>query len=110
MGYAAMASRAASDMVYAWPGAVVSAVTAPIAVQLTMADQFAGCEDPIARRAELEEKYKNDVADGVHAAVKGYVDDVIEPSETRQLIAAALEMLAGKRDSKPAKKHGNMPL
>lgn len=110
MGYAALASRAASDMVYAWPGAVVSAVTAPIAVQLTMADQFAGADDPIARRAELEEKYKNDVADGVHAAVKGYVDDVIEPSETRQLVAAALEMLAGKRDSKPAKKHGNMPL
>jgi len=52
----------------------------------------------------------DDVADGVNAAKQGYVDDVIEPSQTRQMLAAALEMLAGKRESKPAKKHGNMPL
>ena len=64
----------------------------------------------IARRAELEEKYKNDVADGVHAAVKGYVDDVIEPDSTRPRIIAALEMLSSKRDSRPAKKHGNLPV
>ena len=110
MAYAAMASRAASDVVYAWPGSVISAVTPKIAVQLTQADQLKGAEDPYAAREELERKYMEDVADGVNAARQGYVDDVIEPAQTRQMIAAALEMLAGKREGRPAKKHGNMPL
>jgi len=110
MAYASMASRAAADVVYAWPGAVVSAVTPKIAVQLNWADEMKDAEDPFAKRAELEAKYMDDVADGVNAAKQGYVDDVIEPSQTRQMLAAALEMLAGKRESKPAKKHGNMPL
>ena len=110
MAYAAMASRAASDMVYAWPGAVISAVTPKIAVQLNCADELKGADDPFAKRAELEEKYMADVADGVNAAKAGYVDDVIEPAQTRQILASALEMLSGKREAKPAKKHGNMPL
>lgn len=110
MGYAALASRASSDVVYAWPGAVISAVTPKIAVQLSSADALKDAEDPYAKRAELENQYMDDVADGVNAAKMGYVDDVIEPVQTRQMIAAALEMLAGKRESKPAKKHGNMPL
>ena len=110
MAYAALASRAACDMVYAWPGAVISAVTPKIAVQLNCADELKGADDPYAKRAELEEKYMADVADGVNAAAKGYVDDVIEPAQTRQILASALEMLSGKREAKPAKKHGNMPL
>ena len=110
MGYAAMASKAAADVVYAWPGAVISAVSPAIAVQLESADKLQGAEDPAQTRAELEQAYMDDVADGVNAAVKGYVDDVIEPSQTRQMIAAALEMLSGKRENKPARKHGNMPL
>ena len=108
--YAAMASRAAADAVYAWPGAVISAVTPKIAVQLNCEAELKTADDPQAKRAELEEKYMADVADGVNAAVKGYVDDVIEPAQTRQILAAALEMLSGKRENKPAKKHGNMPL
>ena len=110
MAYAAMASRAASDMVYAWPGAVISAVTPKIAVQLNYEEELKTADDPAAKRAELEEKYMSDIADGVNAARKGYVDDVIEPAQTRQALAAALEMLSGKRESQPAKKHGNMPL
>ena len=110
MGYAALASRASADVVYAWPGAVISAVTPKIAVQLNSADELKGADDPYAKRAELENRYMDDVADGVNAAKLGYVDDVIEPAQTRQMIAAALEMLEGKRESKPAKKHGNMPL
>lgn len=110
MGYAALASRAAADVVYAWPGACVSAVTPKIAVQLSCEDELKTADDPITKRAELEQKYIEDVADGVHAAEQGYVDDVIEPALTRQMVAAALEMLSGKRESRPAKKHGNMPL
>ena len=110
MGYSAMASRASADMVYAWPGAVISSVSAPIAAQLLFADQMDGADDPFQKRAELEQKYADDVADGVNAAKLGYVDDVIEPATTRQMIGAALEMLAGKREAKVAKKHGNLPL
>lgn len=110
MSYAAMASRAASDMVYAWPGAVISAVTPKIAVQLSYEGELRSAEDPYAKREELENRYMDDVADGINAAKLGYVDDVIEPARTRQMIAAALEMLAGKRESRPAKKHGNIPL
>ena len=110
MGYAALASRASADVVYAWPGAVISAVTPKIAVQLNSADELKGADDPYAKRAELEIRYMDDVADGVNAAKLGYVDDVIEPVQTRQMIAAALEMLSGKRENGPARKHGNMPL
>ena len=110
MGYAARASRTAADVVYAWPGACISAITLKIAAQLNYADEMKDAEDPFAKRAELEARYVEEVADGVNAAQQGYVDDVIEPALTRQMIAAALEMLAGKRESKPAKKHGNMPL
>jgi len=85
-------------------------VTAKIAVQMNCADELKGAADPLAKRAELEEKYMADVADGVNAARAGYVDDVIEPAQTRQILASALEMLSGKREAKPAKKHGNMPL
>ncbi len=110
MSYTALASRAASDVVYAWPGAVVSAVTPKIAAQLNYESELKSAEDPYSKREELEKRYMDEVADGVHAAVKGYVDDVIEPAQTRQMIAAALEMLSGKRESNPARKHGNMPL
>lgn len=110
MSYAALASRAASDVVYAWPGAVVSAVTPKIAAQLNYEDELKSAEDPYSKREELEKRYMDDVADGVHAAAKGYVDDVIEPAQTRQMLAAALEMLSGKREVNPARKHGNMPL
>ena len=79
-------------------------------MQLSCEDELKTADDPITKRAELEQKYIEDVADGVHAAEQGYVDDVIEPALTRQMVAAALEMLSGKRESRPAKKHGNMPL
>ncbi len=110
MSYASMASKAVMDMVYAWPGAVISAVTTPIATQMLLGDEMTGADDPIAKRKELEEKYAADIADGVNAAKNGYVDDVIEPADTRKVLALALEMLSSKRESAVAKKHGNLPL
>ena len=106
----ALASRAASDVIYAWPGAVISPVTAKVAAQLYGEKELHEAANPDAARAKLEEDYQNNVADGVNAALQGNVDDVIEPALTRQMIAAALEMLSGKRESKPARKHGNLPL
>ncbi len=110
LSYAATASKAVMDMVYAWPGAVISAVTTPIATQMLLGDEMTGADDPLAKRAELEAKYASDIADGVNAAKNGYVDDVIEPADTRKILYAALEMLANKRESSIAKKHGNLPL
>ena len=71
MSYAALASRAVSDMVYAWPGSVFSPVSAPIAAQLLYADEMKAAEDPYAKRAELEQRYMDDVADAVNAAKSG---------------------------------------
>ena len=70
-----------------WPGSVFSPVTATIAAQLLYADEMKAAEDPYAKRAELEQRYMEDVADAVNAAKQGYVDDVIEPSATRQISA-----------------------
>lgn len=105
-----MASHAASDVIYAWPGAVISPIAAAAAVQIYNEKELHDAADPIAARAALEEKYQTEVADGINAALQGNIDDVIEPAATRQMLAAALEMLAGKRETKAARKHGNLPL
>ncbi|MCB0028411.1 MAG: methylmalonyl-CoA carboxyltransferase, partial [Anaerolineales bacterium] len=67
-------------------------------------------EDPVARKAELVEQYREQFANPYLAAQRGYVDDVIIPSETRPRLINALNMLQNKRDNNPPKKHGNMPL
>ena len=108
--YMAMASRPANDVIYAWPGAMVSPLDVPAAVQVLMSDKLSNIDDPKQERAKLEQDYQDNQADGINAAKLGYVDDVIEPAQTRQMIAAALEMLSAKRDARLPKKHGNLPL
>jgi propionyl-CoA carboxylase beta chain len=71
---------------------------------------LAAAEDPIARKAELVQQYKEDFANPYVAAAHGQIDDVIEPSETRPRLINALEMLRNKRDHNPPRKHGNIPL
>ena len=105
-----LAARSAADMVYAWPGSVIAPLTVKAAVQVLMPGKLAGSAEALKKREELEKDYQQNVADGVNAAKMGYVDDVIEPSQTRQMLAAALEMLSSKRDSRLPKKHGNLPL
>ena len=109
-GYMVLASREAADMVYAWPGSVIAPLAAPAAVQVFMRERLKGASDPQAVRAQLEQEYQDEYADGLSAAKLGYVDDVIEPSATRQMLASALEMLASKREEHLPKKHGNLPL
>ena len=104
--YVAMGGETNADITYAWPGSVISALTPEAAVQVLYAEQL---KQGIARE-ELEARFVSEVADGVVAARDGMVDDVIEPSQTRKYVIAALELLASKRDSNPPKKHGNMPL
>lgn len=109
--YVAMGGKSNADVIYAWPGAVISALTPEAAVQVLYTDDLKADKKPaLQSRAELEAKFAADVADGVAAAAAGMVDDVIDPAETRKYVIAALEMLSSKRESNPPKKHGNLPL
>ena len=109
--YVAMGGKANADVTYAWPGAVISALTPAAAVQVLYTDELKADKKPaLESRAELEAKFAADVADGVAAAQAGMIDDVIDPAETRKYVIAALEMLSSKRDSNPPKKHGNLPM
>ena len=104
--YIAMGGKANADMTFAWPGAVISALTPDAAVQVVWTERLKAGED----RAALEAEYASEAADGVAAARDGMIDDVIDPAETRKYVIAALEMLSAKRDSNPPRKHGNLPL
>lgn len=109
--YVAMAGKANADISYAWPGSVISALTPEAAVQVLYEDELISDKKPaLETRHELEVKYATEVTDGGSAASKGFLDDVIVPSDTRKYVIAALEMLASKRETVPPKKHGNMPL
>ena len=109
--YISMAGKGSADMTYAWPGAVISAVTPEAAVQVLYTKELKeGKEPALETRTKLEKQFAEDVADGIAAAQAGMIDDVCDPAETRKLVIAALEMLSSKRESNPPKKHGNLPL
>ncbi len=104
--YAAMGSRGlGADMVLAWPKAVIAPMDADAAVYVLQRDAIKDGQDV----EELKAAYQKD-NDGFAAAKAGLVDDVIEPAATRQMVAAALEMLLGKREVALPKKHANLPL
>jgi len=109
--YVAMGGKANADVCYAWPEAVISALTPEAAVQVLYKKEIAESEGPaLEARQKLAQEYAANVADGVAAAKTGMIDDVCDPKETRKLLIAAIEMLSSKRDSNPPKKHGNLPL
>jgi propionyl-CoA carboxylase beta chain len=98
------------DMNFAWPTAEIAVMGAEGAVNVISRDAIAGAADPDAERARLVEAYRADFANPYIAAARGYVDDVIRPSETRPRLIRALALLADKHDTNPRKKHGNIPL
>ncbi len=98
------------DANYAWPTAEIAVMAAEGAVPLIFREQIEKADDPAAERARLVEEYRSKLANPYVAAARGYVDDVIEPRQTRRRLIAALEVLRTKRDSNPRKKHGNIPL
>ncbi|MDR0397384.1 MAG: carboxyl transferase [Oscillospiraceae bacterium] len=109
--YAAFGGRASADALYAWPGSVISPITPEAAVAVFKKDELDAAADNVdAKRASLADAYARDTADGLNAAKLGLVDDVIDPADTRRMLISALEMLQGKRDQNPPKKHGNLPL
>lgn len=109
--YIAMNSKhLGADMVLAWPTAEIAVMGPDGAANIIFKKEIGLAEDPITFRQEKIEEYRDKFSNPFVAAARGYVDDVIVPAETRQRIASALDMLAGKRESRPTKKHGNIPL
>ena len=98
------------DWNVAWPGAEIAVMGPEGAVNILYRAELAAATDPEARRHELVREYVERFANPYVAAARGYLDDVIEPHETRPRLIAALRSLAGKRDANPRKKHGNIPL
>ena len=94
----------------AWPTAELAVMGPEGAVNIIFRKELGEAEDPTARKIELVKDYRDKFANPYVAAARGYIDDVIEPRETRPRLINALEMLSNKRDSNPAKKHGNIPL
>jgi propionyl-CoA carboxylase beta chain len=98
------------DLNFAWPTAEIAVMGAEGAVNIIFRDDIAAAEDPDAERARLVAEYEARFANPYIAAARGYVDEVILPSETRARVVDALAMLEGKRQPVPARKHGNIPL
>jgi len=94
----------------AWPSAEIAVMGPEGAVNIVFRKELAAARDPEAERARLVQEYRDKFANPYIAAGRGYVDDVIEPRETRPRLISALEMLRNKRDTNPPKKHGNIPL
>jgi len=106
-----MNSRAIrADVVFAWPTAEIAVMGAQGAVNVIHRRALAAADDPEAARAELVAEYEQKFNNPYVAAENGLVDDVIEPRETRPRLIRALDMLRDKRETLPAKKHGNIPL
>ncbi|GAA4315900.1 acyl-CoA carboxylase subunit beta [Klenkia terrae] len=99
-----------ADVNLAWPTAQIAVVGAQGAVGILYRRELADAENPDERRAELIAEYEDTLANPYIAADRGYVDAVILPSHTRIQVAKALRVLANKRQTLPAKKHGNIPL
>jgi propionyl-CoA carboxylase beta chain len=98
------------DINLAWPTAEIAVMGPKGAVEVLFRREIAAAEDPAAATAEREQQYREQFANPYIAASRGYIDDVIDPRETRPRLISALDMLRTKRDSNPPRKHGNIPL
>lgn len=109
--YLAMCSQElGADMVFAWPTAEIAVMGSEAAVKILYRKEIDKAEDSAARAAELAQEYRDEFASPYEAASNFYITDVIEPSETRAAVALALRKTLNKRELRPSKKHGNMPL
>ncbi len=109
--YIAMCSKGlGADRVVAWPTAEIAVMGAEGAAEIVFRREIDGAEDKVARRKELVDEYRETFSNPYVAAGRRLVDDIIEPAETRRYLARALESLHGKRELRPQKKHGLIPL
>lgn len=109
--YVVMSSKyIGTDITYAWPSAEIAVMGADGAANILHGRQIKNAEDPEAERARLTQQYQEDYLNPYAAARAGYIDEVIEPAETRQKLIEALSALQNKVQMNPARKHGNIPL
>ncbi len=109
--YIAMNSKhLGADVVLAWPSAEIAVMGAEGAANIVFRKEIKSAEDPKAARKQKIDEYREKFSNPYVAAARGYVDDVIVPSATRMRLINSLEMLASKRENRPSKKHGNIPL
>lgn len=109
--YVALNSKAiGADIVYAWPNSEIAVMGPEGAANIIFAKEIASSESPEITRAEMIDEYRNKFANPYVAASHGMVDDVIDPRETRRKLRESLDMLKNKKEHRPTKKHGNIPL
>jgi acetyl-CoA carboxylase carboxyltransferase component len=109
--YIAMCNKElGADLVLAWPSAQIAVMGADGAANIVFRKDIKDADDPIAKRAEKVAEYEEKFNNPYRAAEMGYVEDIVEPAQSRQRLISAFDMLDSKRESLPAKKHGNIPL
>ena len=99
-----------ADVSFAWPTAEIAVMGAEGAVNIVFRKEIENASDPERKRADLIREYRQKFSTPYAAAERGFIDDVIEPAETRPRLIQALRMLSTKRETIPARKHGNIPL
>jgi acetyl-CoA carboxylase carboxyltransferase component len=99
-----------ADLAFAWPSAEIAVMGAEGAASIIFRKDIDTANDPDAKRAELILEYEDRFLNPYQAAERGYIDDVIDPRDTRKMLTRALRMLRTKREQLPARKHGNGPL
>jgi acetyl-CoA carboxylase carboxyltransferase component len=109
--YVVMNSKSiGADLAYAWPSAELAVMGAAGAVEIVHRRELAAAEDREATRARLVREYEERYSSPFAAAERGYIDDVIDPADTRRVLARSLALLRSKREELPKRKHGNIPL
>jgi len=109
--YLAMCSKdLGADMAFAWPTAEIAVMGAEGAANIIHRKEINGADDPAAKRQEKIAEYEQLFSNPYQAAQRGYIDAVIAPSETRPRLIDALEAMCCKRETRPPKKHGNIPV
>jgi propionyl-CoA carboxylase beta chain len=109
--YDVMGSKhSGADLNFAWPSAEIAVMGPAGAINIIFRKEIAQAEKAEEKRKELTASYRKKFANPYIAAEKGYIDDVIEPAQTRPKLISALEMLITKREARPTKKHSNIPL
>jgi acetyl-CoA carboxylase carboxyltransferase component len=109
--YVVMNSKSiGADLAFAWPSAEIAVMDANGAANILLRRELAAAEDPAAVKAQWDQDYAERFANPYPAAERGYVDDVIDPRDTRRVLVEALDMLRTKKEQLPARKHGNVPL
>ncbi|NDV62820.1 acyl-CoA carboxylase subunit beta [Puniceicoccales bacterium CK1056] len=109
--YLAMCSAdLGADLVFAWPTAEIAVMGAEGAVNIVFGKELKASDNPAAKRAELIDSYRDEFASPYQAAANAFITDVIEPAQTRSCVSLGLHSLLSKRETRPPKKHGNIPL